>query len=94
MNKLDGIDPILTKFAIQLKECQISTPIEITADSSTQKKYYILQRGGSPEHPCHGLQSEDAEKSQKWKDTVGQILIGILYVGGIALGIAAPFLIF
>jgi len=94
INKVDKIDPSLTKVSIQLRECQISRPIEISTDGPLAKQYVVLQRGVSPEHPCHGAGPSSEENSQNWTDTAGQILIGVLYIGGIALAIIAPFLLF
>lgn len=94
INKVDKIDSSLTKVAIQLRECQISTPIEISTDEPSERKYVVLQRGGTPEHPCNSFGFTSEEESQNWTDTAGQILIGILYIGGLAIAIAAPFLLF
>jgi len=94
INKVDKIDPSLTKVAIQLRECQISAPIEISMVEPSTRQYVVLQRGGTPEHPCNGFGFTSEEESQNWTDTAGHILIGILYIGGIALAIVAPFLLF
>jgi hypothetical protein len=88
VGELDRINPSLSKIAAQLAECEISPPIA----TSTSAGYVVLQRGSDPDNPCEGTPQPLSDRLKKAGDTAGEILMGLLVVGLVGFGIAAPFL--
>jgi len=89
IDELNRSNPALGRVAVQLADCEISPPIP-PMDAQTSSGYLVLQRGGDPDHPCHG--SVVAADQESWTDKAGELLIGVLVIGVVGFLAAAPFI--
>lgn len=91
--RLDRTDPALARAAARLQDCEVSAviPPSVPAES----RYKIVQRGGPPYSACRGGDRgrSFAEMYEKFDEKAGELLMGLLVVGLVALSIALPFIL-
>ena len=88
LKQLDQISPLIAKLALQLKRCEVSSPLEDPSGTG----YLIMMIKNDSDKPCKKPKKPFSESIKNLSDTAGQIMIGLLLVGGTAFLAALPFL--
>ena len=91
INRLDQLNPELSKTAMQLNDCEISPPLRLKG-ASGRESIVVLQRGHNATPPCYGATKSFSDRYHDFEEKAGQLLIGLLMVGIAGLAIVVPYL--
>ncbi len=88
LKQLDQISPLIAKHALPLKRCEVSSPLKNPSGTG----YLLIMLKGDPNKPCSKPKKPFSETLKNFSDAAGQIMIGLLLVGGTVFLAALPFL--
>jgi len=92
IQQLDQISPVLSKTAVEMRDCDVSRSIPPT-ETSIGNAYIILQKGSATGKSCRTVSPDSQSSYDETDEMAGAVLIGILSVGITALLIALPFIL-
>ena len=88
LKQLDQISPLIAKRALPLKRCEISSPMENPSGTG----YLIIMMKNDSDKACNKPKKLFSDSLKIFSDTAGQIMMGLLLVGGTFFLAALPFL--